>query len=77
MKPPTSASSSASIITDTSTGRPPKPIARKVAISLLRVATAAYMLLRAAKIAPSAMMAVTTLASTPMVWRNCFVWSLK
>ena len=52
-------------------------MARRVAISLARVATAANMLLSAAKIAPRAMIEVTTAARMPMVWRNCSVCALK
>ena len=63
-------------MTDTTTGAPPKPIARSVAISRARVPTAAYIVLSAAKVAPSAMMKVTTPASAPMVCRNCLVCPL-
>ena len=59
------------------TGSPEKPMARKVAISLPRAATAAYMLLSAANTAPSPMMRVTTPARNPIVLRNCRVWPLK
>ena len=52
-------------------------MARKVAISLPRAATAAYMLLSAANTAPSPMMRVTTPARNPIVLRNCRVWPLK
>ena len=74
--PPTKASTIASIITDTSTGNAPKPIARSVAISRVRVATAAYIVLSAAKIAPRPMMKVTTPASTLIMPRNCPVCAL-
>ena len=46
-------------ITDTTTGRPPKPIARRVAISTCRLATAVYMQLRAPNVAPTAMNTAT------------------
>ena len=52
-------------------------MARSVAISRARAPTAAYIVLRAANIAPSAMMKVTTPASAPIVLRNCSVWPLK
>ena len=47
---------SASVITDRTTGPAPKPRARKVAISRARLATAAYIVLRAPNMAPMAMM---------------------
>ena len=53
--PPSSASSIVSSITETTTGRPRKPIARSVAISRARAATAAYMVLSAPNTAPIAM----------------------
>ncbi|MNN94172.1 hypothetical protein D3C81_2127500 [compost metagenome] len=50
-----------SSITAVTTGRPRKPIARIVAISRARVATAAYMVLSAPNTAPTAMMVPITL----------------
>ncbi len=55
MTPPSSASSMVSISTETITGTPRKPMARSVAISRARVATAAYMVLSAPNTAPIAM----------------------
>ena len=43
-------------MTDTTTGMPPNPNARNVAISTVRALTAEYMVLRAANTAPMAMM---------------------
>ena len=59
MTPPRSASSSASIITETTTGRPPNPIARSVAISTWRLAIAVYMQFSAPNVAPIAMKTAT------------------
>ncbi len=59
-RPPTSASSMVSSITAVTTGSPRKPIARMVAISRARVATAAYMVLSAPNTAPMAMIAPIT-----------------
>ena len=42
-------------MTDTATGKPPNPNARKVAISVLRAATAEYMVLSAPNTAPTPM----------------------
>ena len=53
-----------SIITDTTTGVSPKPRARNVAISTVRVTTAEYMVLSAANTAPIAM---TTATARPNV----------
>ena len=69
MSPPASASSIVSSITATTTGRPGKPMARKVAISRARDATAANIVLSAPNIAPTAMIAPTTM---PMM-RSTFV----
>ncbi len=57
--PPSNASSSVSSSTAITTGRPPKPMARSVAISRLRALIAAYMVLSAPKMAPSAMITPT------------------
>src|SRR5262249_57991846 len=64
--PPTTARQRASIITDATTGRPPKPMARSVAISTWRLATAEYMQLSAPKVAPTAMNPATVYPSTLM-----------
>ncbi len=48
----------------TTTGRPAKPIARRVAISRARAATAANIVLSAPNIAPMAMMLPTTMPIT-------------
>ena len=61
MRPPASASSMVSSITATTTGRPEKPMARSVAISRARAATAANMVLSAPNIAPIAMIAPTVM----------------
>ncbi len=50
---------SASIITESTTGMPPKPIARRVAISRARLSTAEYMVLSAPNTAPMAMITPT------------------
>jgi hypothetical protein len=60
--PPTSASSIVSSITAITTGVPRKPMARMVAISRARPATAAYMVLSAPNTAPMAMIAPITCA---------------
>ncbi len=63
-----------SSITATTTGRPRKPIARMVAISRARVATAAYMVLSAPKTAPTAMIAPITVPRIRMMvasWPDC------
>ena len=59
IRPPSRPSASASIITETTTGTPPNPRARSVAISTVRAETAVYMVFRAANRAPMAMMAAT------------------
>ena len=46
-------------MTETTTGTPPKPMARSVAISTWRLAIAEYMQLSAPKVAPSAMKTAT------------------
>ncbi len=48
-----------SAITETSTAVPPKPMARRVAISRARESTAAYMVLMAPNTAPTAMITPT------------------
>ena len=62
--PPTMPSSSASASTETTTGDEPKPSARSVAISRVRADTAEYIVLSAAKIAPSP---ISTAMVTPIV----------
>ena len=46
-------------MTETTTGKPPKPMARRVAISTWRLAIAEYMQLSAPNAAPSAMKTAT------------------
>ena len=58
--PPAAAKRSASINTDATIGADPKPIARKVAISVVRALTAEYIVLRDANMAPTPMMVPTT-----------------
>ena len=53
-------------MTETITGGERKPIARKVAISRARVATAAYIELSAPKIAPIAMITAMVMPTTRM-----------
>ena len=66
-RPPSKASAIASTITETTTGTLPKPRARKVAISTVRVATAEYIVFSAANKAPMAMM--TAMAKPkPSIW---------
>ena len=62
--PPSSASNIVSSSTETTTGMPRKPIARKVAISRARAAIAANMVLSAPKIAPIAMITPTVMPTT-------------
>ena len=55
MLPPITASTSASIKVPKKAGNPPKPMARKVAISVARAATDEYIVLSAPASAPNAM----------------------
>ena len=71
IRPPISASSIVSSITATTTGRPEKPIARSVAISRARDATAANMVLSAPNIAPIAMIAPTARPIALITWVIC------
>jgi len=75
MRPPNKDSTSASSTTDNSTGHAPKPMARSVAISIPRAATAENMLLSAPNIAPIAMMTATVLPTMLMTLVNCLDWA--
>ena len=58
-RPPASDTKRASSTKETTTAPPPKPTARMVAISRVRSATAEYMVLSAAKTAPTPMIRAT------------------
>jgi len=65
--PPSSASNSVSAMIERITGDPRNPMARSVAISRVRAATAAYMVLSAPNTAPTAMMTPTTVPRIRMM----------
>ena len=69
---PMNASTCASTITDTTTGNAPKPIARSVAISTVRVLTAEYIVFSAPNSAPTAMMPPTVVATISSNAATCF-----
>jgi hypothetical protein len=58
------------------TGTPRKPMARSVAISRVRAATAAYIVLSAPNMAPIAMMIATVVPSMRMVRVRSSDWRL-
>ena len=73
--PPANAMSSDSTKNDSTIAPPPKPIARRTAISRERSETAEYMVLSAPKTAPSAITAATSEPSTVIrvvTTRDCF-----
>ena len=71
------ASATASIITEITTGALPKPSARKVAISTVRVATAEYMVLSAANSAPMAMMIAMATPNPSICVARLPAWAAK
>ena len=60
----------ASTSTDVTTGAAPKPMARNVAISRARLATALYMVFSAATMAPSPIMIARTQPAVVTILRN-------